>query len=88
MDFIQRQARAGRPFFCACSFHELSPPCTPPEGFAGTFRPEDMPLPELREDDLAQKPPFYRQCYEGYVKRKRQPDEPTLRRWLATYYDQ
>jgi len=88
IDFIRRQSSVGHPFFCACSFHELSPPCTPPEGFAGFFKPEDMSVPELRGDDLAKRPPFYRQCYEGYVKLKRQPDEPTLRKWIASYYDQ
>lgn len=88
IDFIGWQARAGRPFFCATSFHELSPPCTAPETFAGHFRPEDMPVPELREDDLDRKPPFYRECYEGYVRNGRQPDEATLRRYIASYYDQ
>ena len=88
IDFIERQAAGGQPFFCHCSFHELIPPCSPPEGFAGHTRPEDMGVPELRPDDLDRKPPFYRQCYEGYVARDRQPDEAKLRRIIATYYDQ
>jgi arylsulfatase A-like enzyme len=86
--FIERQAGAGRPFLCFCSYHELCPPCTPPETFAGRYDPADMPVPELRENDLARKPPFYRQCYEGYVANGRQPDEETLRRYIASYYDQ
>jgi len=88
IDFIRRQAADDKPFFCHCSFHELIPPCTPPDTCAGVFRPEDMPVPELREDDLARRPPFYRQCYEGYRARGQQPDEPALRRYIASYYDQ
>lgn len=88
ISFVGRQASAGRPFLCACSFHELIPPCTPPEEYAGRFAPADMPVPELRPEDLDLKPPFYRQCYEGYLARGRHPDEPTLQRYLASYYDQ
>ena len=88
IDFIERQAAGGRRFFAHCSFHELIPPCNPPEGWAGHYRPEDVPVPELREDDLDRKPSWYRQCYEGYLARGRQPDEPALRRIIATYYDQ
>ncbi len=88
IDFIERQAAAGRPFLCSCSFHELSPPCSPPEGFAGHYDPADMAVPELREDDLAKKPDWYRRCYEGYVREGRHPDEETLRRYLAGMYDQ
>lgn len=88
IDFTRRQAAAGKPFFCHCSFHELIPPCTPPETHAGRYRPEDVPIPELRAEDLDRRPPFYRQCYEGYLARGRQPDEATLRRYIASYYDQ
>ena len=88
IDFIGRQARAGTPFYVHCSYHELSPPCTPPEGWAGHYDAADMPVPELREEDLDGKPWFYRACYEGYVERGRQPDEETLRRYIASYYDQ
>ncbi|MEN6301917.1 MAG: sulfatase/phosphatase domain-containing protein, partial [Armatimonadia bacterium] len=28
------------------------------------------------------------ECYEGYVRNGRQPDEATLRRYIASYYDQ
>jgi len=86
--FMQRQAQAGQPFFCQCSFHELIPPCTPPPSYAGVYDPADMSVPELREDDLDRKPPWFRQCYEGYVANGRQPDEATLRRWIASYHDQ
>ena len=86
--FIERQAARKTPFYCHCSFHELIPPCHPPEGFAGHYSPDDVPVPELRPDDLDRKPPFYRQCYEGYSARGRQPDEPTLRKYIASYYDQ
>ena len=88
IDFIERQVQADKPFFCHCSFHELIPPCNPPEGYGGRYRPEDMPVPVLRDDDLARKPDFYRLCYEGYVANGKQPDEPTLRRYIASYYDQ
>ncbi|MEA3403081.1 MAG: sulfatase-like hydrolase/transferase [Armatimonadota bacterium] len=88
IDFIHRQAKSGSPFYCHCSYHELSPPCTPPEGWAGHYDPADVPVPELRAEDLEGKPPFYRECYEGYVANGRQPDEPTLRRYIASYYDQ
>lgn len=86
--FIERQAQAGQPFFCQCSFHELIPPCTPPPSYAGLYDPADMTVPELREDDLARRPPWYRQCYEGYVANGRQPDEATLRQYIAGAYDQ
>ena len=88
IDFIEGQTAAEQPFFCHCSFHELIPPCHVPEEYAGHYDPADMPVPELREDDLARKPDWYRQCYEGYAARGRQPDEPELRRIMATYYDQ
>ncbi|MBU0611729.1 MAG: sulfatase-like hydrolase/transferase [Armatimonadetes bacterium] len=88
LGFIERQAGGERPFFCQCSFHELIPPCTPPPSYAGLYDPADMTVPELRQDDLDRKPPWYRQCYEGYVANGRQPDEPTLRRYLASAYDQ
>ncbi len=86
--FMRRRAAAGRPFFCHCSYHELSPPCHPPVEWTGHYDPADMPVPELRADDLAKKPPFYRECYEGYVANGRQPDEPALRRAIASCYDQ
>jgi arylsulfatase A-like enzyme len=88
IEFVHSQAAAGRPFFLSCSFHELSPPCNPPEGFAGTVDPADVPIPKLLPSDLDGRPPFYRQCYEGYLKNGRQPDERTLRRYVATYYEQ
>ncbi|MHB8995427.1 MAG: sulfatase family protein [Armatimonadota bacterium] len=88
LDFISRQSVSETPFFCACSFHELSPPCTPPPGYAGYFDPTEMVPPQLRPEDLDGKPAFYRQCYEGYLRNGRQPDEPTLREHIASYYDQ
>ena len=88
IDFIIRQAESDTQFFCHCSFHELSPPCHPPEGWAGYYDPAEMPIPELRADDLAKKPDWYRECYEGYLASGRQPDEPTLRRSIASCYDQ
>lgn len=88
IDFMRRRAQAGRPFFCHCSYHELSPPCQPPVEFAGRHDPAQMPVPELRADDLAKKPAFYRECYEGYLANGRQPDEPRLRQAIASCYDQ
>ena len=88
IDFIDRQAEADRPFFCHCSYHELSPPCHAPEGWAGYHDPAEVTVPELRAEDLAGKPDWYRECYEGYLASGRQPDEPTLRRSLASCYDQ
>ncbi len=88
IDFIRRQGEADRPFFCHCSYHELSPPCSPPAGWEGVYDPADVPVPELRADDLALRPDWYRECYEGYLANGRQPDEPTLRRSIASCYDQ
>lgn len=88
IDFVRRQADQGQPFLCSCSFHELCPPSNPPDMFADSIDPADVPVPELREDDLDGRPPFYRQCYEGYLRNGRQPDEPTLRRYIASYYEQ
>ena len=88
IDFIERQARADRPFLCHCSYHELSPPCSPPEGWSGHHDPADVPVPELLAEDLDRRPGFYRECYEGYLANGRQPDEATLRRSIASCYDQ
>ncbi len=88
IDFIGRQAQAGVPFFSHCSYHELSPPCSPPLEYAGYYDPADMPIPELREEDLDGKPWYYRACYEGYLERGRQPDEEKLRTFIASCYDQ
>ncbi len=87
-EFIRRSVESDRPFYCHCSYHELSPPCTPPEGWAGHYDPAEVPVPELRAEDLEKRPAFYRECYEGYVANGRQPDEETLRRYIASYYDQ
>ncbi len=88
IDFVTREANEGRRFLCSCSFHELCPPCTPPDTYAGFYDPADVPVPVLDEADLAAKPPYFRECYEGYIANGRQPDEPTLRRYIAGYYDQ
>jgi len=84
--FIRRQVESDTPFFCHCSYHELSPPGNPPDTFVDRYDPADVPVPELREADLAKKPDWYRQCYEGYLSRGRHPDEATLRRHIACYY--
>lgn len=88
IDFIARVADSGAQFFCSCSFHELSPPCRPPASFADMYRPEDMPPPRARDGELVSKPPYQRECYEAYVRLGRHPDEATLRRHLASYYNQ
>ena len=88
IEFIERQAESDAPFFCHCSYHELSPPCHPPEGWGDHHDPAQMPIPDLRAEDLAKKPDWYRECYEGYLASGRQPDEPTLRRSIASCYDQ
>ena len=88
IDFIRRSASDSTPFFCSCSFHELSPPSTPPLGYTDHYAPEDVPIPILDLDDLDLRPEFYRQCYEGYLARGRQPDEAALRRHIASSYDQ
>ncbi|MDP6779600.1 MAG: sulfatase-like hydrolase/transferase [Candidatus Latescibacteria bacterium] len=88
IDFMARSASTSRPFLCSCSYHELSPPSSPPPGFLGYTDPEDVPIPGLDPEDLALRPPFYRQCYEGYIAQGKQPDEPTLRRHIASAYDQ
>ena len=86
--FMERAADSGTPFFCSCSFHELIPPCHPPISFADMYRPEDMPPPKARDGELVRKPPYQRECYEAYVRLGRHPDEATLRRYLASYYNQ
>jgi arylsulfatase A-like enzyme len=88
VDFVRRQSRAGTPFFLHCSFHELSPPCTPPAGFEGITDPDSVRLPPLRQDDLDAKPDWYRRCYEGYVSRGIQPDASRLRLAIASCHDQ
>lgn len=88
IDFVERQVAAGKPFMCSCSFHELCPPSRPPGGFAGSYDPADMTVPELRADDLDKKPSWYRRCYETYLTKGRQPDETKLRTHIASMYDQ
>ena len=88
IDFIRGQADGEQPFFVYCSFHELIPPCTPPEEYIGHYDPADMPVPRLDARDLDRRPDFYRRAYEGYVRLGRQPDEALLRQHLASYYDQ
>lgn len=88
IEFVRRQAAIGKPFFLACSFHELIPPCHAPRSFANLYRPEDMPPPKCREGEMNGKPPYHKQCYEGYLRKKAHPDEPTLRKYLASYYNQ
>jgi len=88
IDFIERSAEGGTPFLCSCSFHELIPPCHPPTSFADMYRPEDMPPPKARDGELVSKPPYQRECYEAYVRLGRHPDEATLRKYLASYYNQ
>ena len=87
VDFIKRNA-GKTPFFCFCSFAELCPPCHVPTTFANLYKPEDMPAPKMREGELDTKPPYYRQCYEGYMRLRRHPDEATLRKYLASYYNE
>jgi len=87
-EFVTDRAAAGQPFFCVCSFHELSPPCFAPDGYAGRCDPGAVTVPVLDDDDLARRPPFYRQCYEGYVRHGKQPDEHSLRRAIASCHDQ
>ena len=88
INFMRRNAAQSKPFFCSCSYHELSPPSTPPVEYTDYYSPEDVPIPLLDPEDLDRRPPFYRQCYEGYVARGRQPDETALRRNIASAYDQ
>jgi len=88
IDFIERHASGQRPFFLSCSCHELVPPCHPPAEFAGMYSPEDMPPPRCKDGELDTKPPYQRRCYEGYLKKKRHPNEEQLRTYLASYYDQ
>jgi len=59
-----------------------------PTTFADLYKPEDMPAPKQRDGELDTKPPYYRQCYEGYARLKQQPDDATLRKYLASYYNQ
>ena len=88
IEFVEREAGQDAPFFAFCSFHELSPPCHPPEGFDNLYAPEDMLSPKVREGELDNKPPYHRACYEAYRAKGRHPDAATLRRHLASYYNQ
>ncbi|NPV08104.1 MAG: sulfatase-like hydrolase/transferase [Anaerolineae bacterium] len=94
MDFIGRNAGGTQPFFCFCSYHELIPPSHSPEEYTGRYRPEDMPEPKRREGELDAKPPYLKDCYEGSLRMRNEahailpyPDDETLRRYLASYYD-
>ena len=84
---IGQQAAARRPFFCHVSYHELSPPCSTPAEFAGSVDPATVRTPVLDPADLARRPAWYRQCYEGYCQRGRQPDDAALRRAIASCHD-
>jgi len=88
IDFVRRSVREDAPFFCFCSFHELSPPCHPPIGYEDRCRPEDVPPPKQREGELDTKPPWLKACHEGQLRLGRYPDESRRRQLAAGYFNQ
>jgi len=61
IDFIQRCAKKGEPFFAFCSFVDPHHSYNPPEPYSRMYRPEDVPKPVRKEGELDDKPPFLRQ---------------------------
>ena len=55
----------GRPFFAQCSFPFPHFPFSPPAPYCYHYNPEDMALPERREDDLEGKPPHVMRYYRS-----------------------
>lgn len=55
------------PFFGWISFSDPHHPFAPPEPYASMYDPADMPKPHCHPGELQDKPPHFRQYYEGLI---------------------
>lgn len=76
--FLERQQQLAprRPFFLWCSFPDPHHPFAAPHPWADLYDDADIALPNRREGELDDLPPFYREMYE--------PGRPTSGRIAAT----
>jgi arylsulfatase A-like enzyme len=54
-----------RPFFAWVSFPDPHPPFCPPAPYCDRYDPKDVPLPFQSEGELEDKPPHFKEFYEG-----------------------
>ena len=63
-----------QPFFIWSSFQDPHSPCFVPEPWASMYDREKMPVYELKEGEMKDKPPFYQSLVEGH----KYGDDPEL----------
>lgn len=64
-DILRQRGEDGQPFFLCASFPDPHHPFNPPEEIAQTYDPAEAPSPVGTAEDLATRPPHYRQMLEG-----------------------
>ena len=78
VDFLARQDGTQSPFCLFVSFPDPHHPFDPPGDYADRYNPEDMPLPEVTEQDLKSRPPYAADLFpkgQGFRKLYWQADE-------------
>jgi arylsulfatase A-like enzyme len=69
--FIEAQAGRETPFFLFVSYPDPHHPFDPPEEYADRYKPADIPLPEIGENELSGRPPYCDKLFtqgEGFRK--------------------
>ncbi|MBC7289353.1 MAG: sulfatase-like hydrolase/transferase, partial [Armatimonadetes bacterium] len=90
IEFLERHDTS-EPFFLWCSFPDPHHPFCPPEPWASTYDPADVPMPVRREGELDDLPPHYKAIYEtsfwlsGRAKATKMSDDQ-LREIIALTY--
>ncbi len=64
IEFLDGRQKEKRPFFCWCSFPDPHHPYVAPQPYCDMYDPRDVPLPDRREGELDDLPPFYRIAHE------------------------
>jgi len=65
IDFIEKTQE---PFFVWCGINDPHHPFKPPGHYWEMFKPEDMPLPIKRDGEMDDKPPHFRNFFDGKYK--------------------
>ncbi|MFN2351838.1 MAG: sulfatase, partial [Kiritimatiellia bacterium] len=65
IEFMQSSRQAGKSFFLVASFPDPHAPFVPPADTAETYAPADVVMPAGSADDLASRPPHYREHFQG-----------------------
>jgi arylsulfatase A-like enzyme len=93
-EYLRQRAADGRPFLCWLSFPDPHHPFCPPEPYATMHDPAEVVMPRLGAEALDDKPPQFREAYEGGrlwegINRDdvlREVAEPQLREILSRTY--